>query len=615
MRPSRPDLLALGETELVALANRGLLKRAKKMLAAGGLSLSLEEDQTVVLKTADVETRLQPGRPLPQTLCSCGASGLCRHKVLAILAYQDSTAEVQEVEVWCPGQFGDEEIQKLVGPSAWRQANRLVGRGLHVRLERGQKPMAYLPTCSVAFLVPQDLSYARCDCSCKDPCEHIAIAILSFRQNGERVSLGLQEGRNEVCFDSAEKLLLGLLRCGVSSSEMKLVTRLRLESRKALNEKFVWLADILGELAESVEQYLERGAGYNSSLHCYLLMEWWTRTRAALHRSPDLLLGLGESPETMLEQTSLTCVGLRLHQQESESCADFYLAEPNTGVVTVLSRSWKGSLAGPDFLKKKVAFDIAVGRLATGQVVTEAAKRKANRTLKLGRGRLGKTSVFEDRGDWDERFNEPLLVLDFERLENEFRSREPALFGPRLRAENVRVLVVSGVVEMAYAPGTQSLHAVLLDGKGHGIQLRSEHRQGEPGALSVLSRQLQRKVRCVSGFVRLHRGRLELDPLSIVSNTVVPPALAEPTPIEATFHRATPAPQDPVGKAWGLCERASHQGFRFMTPVWREDCARTAAELKRAGFPILSDLLLKMAKNLNLESWHACALRASLLED
>ncbi|MCA8292848.1 SWIM zinc finger family protein [Burkholderia sp. AU30198] len=88
--PMRDDLLELTPEALTALANAGFVKRAQKDVAAGAVpALAVDGDGTVHASFDDgVRTSLPPGRTLRDAACSCTASGMCRHRVMLVLAYQ-----------------------------------------------------------------------------------------------------------------------------------------------------------------------------------------------------------------------------------------------------------------------------------------------------------------------------------------------------------------------------------------------------------------------------------------------------------------------------------------------------------------------------------------------
>lgn len=90
----RADLLALTPDALAALANRGLVKRAAKELDAGnGPEVDLTPDGTVRGRFPDgAEATLPGGGGLEGGSCTCAATGVCRHRIGLILAYQRQAA-------------------------------------------------------------------------------------------------------------------------------------------------------------------------------------------------------------------------------------------------------------------------------------------------------------------------------------------------------------------------------------------------------------------------------------------------------------------------------------------------------------------------------------------
>ena len=90
----RADLLALTPDKLAALSNRGLVKRAQKMLEEGqGPTLETLADGTVVARDGPVETTLPPGVPIEDARCTCNSLTICRHRIAAVLAYASAAGE------------------------------------------------------------------------------------------------------------------------------------------------------------------------------------------------------------------------------------------------------------------------------------------------------------------------------------------------------------------------------------------------------------------------------------------------------------------------------------------------------------------------------------------
>ncbi|KWN56845.1 hypothetical protein [Burkholderia ubonensis] len=246
--PMRDDLLELTSEALTALANAGFVKRAQKDVAAGALpALVVDDDGTVHASFDDgVRTSLPPGRTLRDAACNCTATGMCRHRVMLVLAYQasmqateaanaadaradgDDAAEQvdtheeairnrNDVEndetrdntgddsgdapadddangvpsadrAWSPADFDDAALAASFAPSVLEQAARMAAARPVVTVQpwsgARSSPVARLPMCSVRFFSRRSLAHARCDCRQGSGCAHVVVAVWAFRQAG-----------------------------------------------------------------------------------------------------------------------------------------------------------------------------------------------------------------------------------------------------------------------------------------------------------------------------------------------------------------------------------------------------------------------------------------------
>ncbi|WP_341866370.1 SWIM zinc finger family protein [Burkholderia puraquae] len=243
----RDDLLELTPEALTALANAGFVKRAQKDVAAGAVpALAVDGDGTVHASFDDgVRTSLPPGRTLRDAACSCTASGMCRHRVMLVLAYQASVQANEAVDAadsadvrasgdgktgqadtrdeaarnrqdaasdetrdgpddapqdndtngtssadraWSPADFDDAALEASFAPSVLEQAARMAASRPVVAVQPstgGQaSPVARLPMCTVRFFSRRSLAHARCDCRQGSGCAHIVVAVWAFRQAG-----------------------------------------------------------------------------------------------------------------------------------------------------------------------------------------------------------------------------------------------------------------------------------------------------------------------------------------------------------------------------------------------------------------------------------------------
>ncbi|WP_175970484.1 SWIM zinc finger family protein [Burkholderia sp. BCC0322] len=242
--PMRDDLLELTPEALTALANAGFVKRAQKDVAAGAVpALAVDGEGTVHASFDDgVWTRLPPGRTLRDAACSCTASGMCRHRVMLVLAYQASVQANEAADsadgraggdgktgqadprdkaacnrndvasdeardgpddapedsatngaspadrAWSPADFDDAALAASFAPSVLEQAARMAAARpvVAVQLWAGAQwsPVARLPMCTVRFFSRRSLAHARCDCRQGSGCAHVVVAVWAFRQAG-----------------------------------------------------------------------------------------------------------------------------------------------------------------------------------------------------------------------------------------------------------------------------------------------------------------------------------------------------------------------------------------------------------------------------------------------
>ncbi|GAA4488482.1 hypothetical protein GCM10023191_017930 [Actinoallomurus oryzae] len=198
---TRADLLALDTDALVALANRGLVKRAARELDAGAVpTLSTDADGTVRGRFPDgVEVVFPVGAGLDTASCTCPATGVCRHRIGLVLAYQRETepAESGPAEEWSPGSIDDETLRQVLGARTVTAARRRRTAGYYAHVHRDTPaPCVELATCTVRFLVPGELGYAHTDAVGPDHDEAIVLAVWAFREADEHAP-----GEREVRLD------------------------------------------------------------------------------------------------------------------------------------------------------------------------------------------------------------------------------------------------------------------------------------------------------------------------------------------------------------------------------------------------------------------------------
>lgn len=401
---TRTDLLELTPEALIALANAGFVKRAQKDVAAGLLPrLEVADDGTVAAHFDDgVSTRLPPGRTLRDAVCGCPASGMCRHRVMLVLAYQAQAAATRGADAdtdsgtdantpsreedngpWNPAQFDDAALAASFAPSVLEQAARLAAGHPVIAVQPWRSasapPAARLPMCSVRFFSRSSLVHARCDCKQGSGCAHVVLAVWAFRDVGalaptaQEVMVALQprggDGRAAGSADGAgllgsegaraargqvESLLLALWMDG--SSQPLLALSARVEALRAQVQAlgWRWVDDGIDELWQLLQAQQARSTRFDSQRLLTVMAELWARLGAADHaeqahragtvQPPPLhasqILGVGVQGEVALDHLRLVSLGAALWSDAEAEGADVLFADPDTQAVTMLERRW-----------------------------------------------------------------------------------------------------------------------------------------------------------------------------------------------------------------------------------------------------------------------------------
>jgi len=585
----RQDLAALSDPVLVSLANRGLVKRAHKMLAKEqGPRVVWEADTPVGTYPDGVVTRLQPDTPLVETSCSCGATTVCRHRIALVIALRSADAEPKEA--WTPAEFDDALLLERLGKRLIARADRRERKGLVVEVLDDGAPTARLPTCTVRFLVPHDLAYAKCDCDVPELCEHVALAVRAFRAADRvpgTVELGRRDEVDTAALEQLVELSRELLGEGIVNAPASLAQRFAVVRSGLAGQ--VWPLDLCEDTEDLVEAYRSRSARYRSSQAAELLVEPTARLRAARADGgtpPGRVLGTTVAPETALEKLSLVALGCRVEAFDRLRQAEVFLADAATGTVVVLRKSWSARegeepMTAPQLARRVVGGGVKLGAMASAQVITQVAKRRANRLLVLGGGRQN-TSATPQRGDWD-KLPAPLFVESLGELAAHRRARPPRMLRPRLLAENLVVLPIEAVVSARWAAGEQAVIAQLLTRGGDLVELVKVHRSVVPGACASLAKALHGEIRYVAG--ELVGG--VLDPLSVVTaEGVLVPELAPSAPVRLAG-AVVEAHSDPLGaglrEGLGLLAEGAHSGLSALPRSWARRVEENARVLQERG--------------------------------
>ena len=618
----RQDLLALSDDSLAALTNRGIVKRSAREVADGKGPTVSDADPLLVGVFGDgTRVEIAPGQTLEQSHCSCPAAGVCRHRVMVVMAYRTSAvADVDDLEVadgeppvaaieWSPASFSDVDLEGHIGKRTYDAARKAFRTGYRARVRRPSAadpvPTVELTACTVRFLVPEQLGYARVDAARGAREDAIALAVWAFRladqtrPSDEVVDLEVG-GTSAVAvsggsgIEPALSLFGELLADGVTGTGPAIATSIA-QARRAMDGRNLrWPVDVLDDVADQLDAYRTRSSRYQPERVARFVSEGFARHRCVSGGGASLrvqVLGTEETAETPLRLLRLTGLGARIRGDDSSRSLEVYLAHAEAGLVLALRRRVDveegESLPTADELGRRKAGGARLSVLAGGNVVTETAVRSANRVVRIAESRVGKTSVTPSSGAW-ESLPEGILVADLDAEAARLAGLPPEVVRARVVAESLRAVVVDEVEDLRYLPGEQRFEATIRAPVGL-ARVVLAHSAASPGAIDALAKAFsgeQGPLRFVAGHLRRHGGVIDLEPTAlVVGSAVVVPAFAPATgeAIDSRSLDLTDRLVISVQEALTLSADLLHRGYRHLPPGWSQRVERSAQQLRQVG--------------------------------
>lgn len=614
---STDPLLRLTVEALTQLTNVGLVKRAQREVEAGTLpTLTRAEDGSLQAEFSDgVRTVFALGAGVADARCSCGAA-LCRHRLIVVLAWQRQEADSAPAPepLHSPGAIDDDGLKAWTGPTAWAQAERLRGAGLLVDVRRASPsdpvPTALLPQATVRFHGGDDPGAAQSDAAVSDHRACVVIGVWAFRaadsESPDAPQARVQLGARAVATAGIEapmvRLVAGLIQFGLADGGARHAPALTdaLDTAKRLGA--TWLQLALQDLELWLAAFDTRSARFHVADGLALLAELGARTRAA-RGSGELAaqhaLGVGERLETPLARVRLRALGLRIQADGEQRVARVALHDPDTSARIAWSCRWDNlGASGAACVQRSAGARVSnsgrLAELATGQLVTVSAHRRADGELRLGTGHGGRTSLLAQSADWSE-LPSALVVTRLADWRAARAHLPPALLRPRHALAEHLVFAPTAIDEVGFDPATQSVHALLTDANDECVLLTRAWESAAPGALDALARALTAAapVRHVAGVLRETGNLPELDPWALSDGTQLSiPDLALPDGAVRNLPiGAVPAVGDPLTQA--LARAEDWLARRLLSgpgaAAWRVRGRELATQLQRVGWSDLAD--------------------------
>jgi DNA-binding transcriptional ArsR family regulator len=655
---TRDDLLAPQIPALAALTDMGLVKRAQKELEQGKVpAIDVDADGTVTATFDDGGvTRLIPGKGVRDAPCSCGASGGCRHRVGAVLAHQrhasggggpaappttDTSTQTETspttktsapTPAWSPGDVDDASLVTLLGEGTLERAKKLRLAGYIAEVRPGRfvgddLPVVHLQTSSVRFLARGDVGYARCDCTQTTGCLHVALAVWAFRvkdaRDREAAVLTVEVNDGEASPKKAPLAIetsLDVMRLVVDQGVARLppvaTSRSALAKDALSRASLTRLMLAVEELELLIEQYRRRSALYRRERLRLVLVELLARARAGqgggVLPARDIL-GADEALSTKLDQARLIGLGATVSEDGDDRRGEILFADPSGQGLLVHERTYRRADAvadedGPALATRTAVGGSALAVLASGQKVSNAVTRQANRTINFSTGGLQKTSV--TRGGFAlDCLPEDRVIRSVATFMAARRQQAPGVLGPRLVADDVQVIVIDTVDAVVWDPAAQAVVVHARDAEGGTIIVERSHRAITPGGTQATALAFAEgalvKPGVVVGHVVLVSDTLVVQALAVYRDRLIVLDLEAPSKAPAKAQAALPIGARPaastplmvlVDDVTVLRDEVVVNGVRALSSSSLERGQRLVRRLRDAGL-LWVDRLVEVADN------------------
>ncbi|HEI2544777.1 TPA: SWIM zinc finger family protein [Escherichia coli] len=636
MNALHPELLELTPQALTALSNAGFVKRSLKELENGNIPQISHENGTLIATFSDgTRSQLAGGQALKEAQCSCGAIGMCRHRVMLVLSYQRLCATSQPTEKeeeWNPA-IWLEELTTL--PTAThKRAQSLVAKGITIELfcAPGEIPSARLPMSDVRFYSRSSIRFARCDCIEGTLCEHVVLAVQAFAQaktqqaefthliwqmRSEHIASNddpFASDEGKACRQYVQQLSQALWLGGISQPLLHYEAAFSRAQQAAERCNWRWVSESLRQLRASIdasharashyhaEECLHQLAALNSRLNCAQEMV----RRDGVSEVPPMpwrtVVGAGIAGEAKLDHLRLVSLGMRCWQDFQQYGLRIWFSDPDTGSILHLSRSWLRSEQEKAPAATRRLFTFQAAALAGGQIVSQAARRSAEGELLLGtRNRL--SSVVPLSPDAWQMLGAPLRQPGIVALREYLCQRPPACIRPLNQVDNLFILPVAECLSLGWDSSRQTLDAQVISGEGEDnvLTLSLPASTSAPFAVERMASLLQQQddpVCLVSGFVSFVEGQLTLEPRVMMTQTrawaldaetapVAPLPSANVLPVPSTAHQL-------LMRCQALLIQLLHNGWRYQQQSAISQADFLANELTVVGFYRLAHVLKQL---------------------
>lgn len=174
-------LAAADDEYLVGLSNKGTVNRGRKDAAALTQWQAEPDGDDLLVTMGPIQCRIKV--PLGQSACTCPSSGMCRHRIAAMLLLREQAGRVEPAkrEFEALRDYPAEKLIKILGRKRVEAALFRYESGGGPVLTEGSVITMELPWIPATVRLLEPLEHSTCSCHSKSFCVHKAEALLFWK--------------------------------------------------------------------------------------------------------------------------------------------------------------------------------------------------------------------------------------------------------------------------------------------------------------------------------------------------------------------------------------------------------------------------------------------------
>lgn len=526
-------MAAFDDDALAAIANRGLVRRARKDLEKSRPQYTGSTGDQLAFDVGGCRVLL--GVTPAAAICTCGAGSTCRHVLATVIYLREHAAAACSAAVPA-AQINDlsaeimsitaDVLEKWAGKAVLRRALSSPREDVHVELGNTLVIQLPLQNTTVRWLPGLGLTGMLCSCHAGGPCEHKVAAVLAFWAREGRVlpaptekglssAAGAPRTRAEV-LNSVQHVLHEMITLGLQRVSDATAQRLKTLAVSAHGVDFPRLERFLNGLATEIALLLKRDAQGAAGHVLHAVARAWALT-AALARPTPALVGVHR---TKYERVSgeLDLSGLGARQWRTRSGYEgltVYFWEAG-------SQTWNTwSDARPVGLQFQPAARYTQEFPWAGVRDPQEASRSRYRIAGLYRNPVGRLS---GRSGARAMRMSPSAVAHvpairrwpdlLPRLERAFGGG----LGEQSEQDEIVLLAPAEVQDAAFDEVGQVLHRPLIDTDGRNLPLLLRHDELTPEAIGHLESVRGDDLIAVLGLLRVGPDGVYVEPITLATS-------------------------------------------------------------------------------------------------